>query len=218
MDWTRILRPGQHAIDLLGRRRMFSPFVGALTPLSYIADAAAARMLPRHFPHTDSQYPEEELNVQTMLEYLPQFSKAEALQPVYNDYSLRWLLDQADQMKSYGILKKVLVRDAQREVIGWYLYYLNHGGTSAVLQLVAKKNSINDILDHLFDHARRNGASSLIGRIEPRFMREMSERHCYYNCEGGWTLIHSSNNDLLHVIQRGNAFLTSLEGEWCLVF
>jgi hypothetical protein len=218
MQWMRILRPSQHAIDLLGKRRMFSPLVGALTPISHLADAAAARALPRHFPHLDSQFIEEELTVETMLEYLPQFSKMEALQPVYDEFSLKWLLGHAEQMKSYGALKKTLVRNTKREVLGWHLYYLNNGGSSPVLQLAAKKNSINDILDHLFDHARKHGATSLVGRIEPRYMREMSDRHCYFNCEGGWTLVHSNNNDLLHVIQRGNAFLTSLEGEWCLVF
>lgn len=218
MQWTRILRPSQHAIDLLGKRKMFSPFIGALSPFSHLADAAAARMLPQHFPHADSQQPEEELDAQTILEYLPQFSKVEALQPAYDDHSLRWLLEEAAQMRSYGALQKVLVRDAKREVAGWYMYYLNPGGTSTVLQIAGKKHSINDILDHLFDHARRRGVTALFGRIEPRFMREMSDKHCYFNCEGGWTLIHSNNNELLHVIQRGNAFLTNLEGEWCLVF
>jgi hypothetical protein len=218
LQWTRILRPSQHAIDLLGKRKAFSPFVGALTPFSHLADAAAAKMLPRHFPQADSQHLEEVLDPHTMLEYLPQFSKSEALQPVYDDYSLQWLLNQADQMKSYGALKKVLVRDKKLEVIGWYMYYLNHGGTSTVLQLVAKKGLVNDILDHLFDHARRHGATSLYGRIEPRYMQEMSDKHCYFNCEGGWTMVHSNDKDLLHAIQRGDSFLTSLEGEWCLVF
>jgi hypothetical protein len=217
-QWMRVLRPSRHAVDLLARRRMFSPIAGALSPFSHIADAVAARMLPRHFPHPDSQQSEEDLDPETMLEYLPQMSKGEDLRPVYDYHSLQWLLKQADLIKSSGELKKILVRDSKREVIGWYIYYLNPGGESTVLQVVARKTSINDILDHLFDHARRNGATALSGRIVPRFMQEMSDRHCYFNCGTGWVLVHSNNPDLLNVIQRGNAFFTSLEGEWCLVF
>jgi hypothetical protein len=31
-------------------------------------------------------------------------------------------------------------------------------------------------------------------------------------------LVHSRNEDLLHAIQRGDAFMSHLEGEWALLF
>jgi hypothetical protein len=33
-----------------------------------------------------------------------------------------------------------------------------------------------------------------------------------------WTLIHSQQPELLDAIHRGDAFLTRLEGEWCMRF
>jgi hypothetical protein len=121
-------------------------------------------------------------------------------------------------MKFYGAFQKVVFRDAHREVVGWYMYYLNPGGTSTVFQFVARKSSVNEILDHLFDHAWRHGAVTLSGRLEPQFMQELSDKYCFFSRVGAWMLIHSNNTELLHVIQRGDAFLTGLEGEWCLLF
>ncbi len=216
--WTRILRPSQFAVSRIGKRTPFSRFARLLSPFCYLSDAAAALMLPQFFSSLASQCSEKELDAETLLACLPQFSMTRALRPIYDDYSLRWLLKHAEQMDYYGTLKKVLVCDRHGDVIGWYLYYLKPGKTSTVLQLAARKNSFNEILDHLFDHARRHGAVSLIGRQEPQYLQELTDKYCLFHRIGSWTLIHSNNSELLHVIQRGDAFLTGLEGEWCLLF
>ena len=216
--WIRILRPSQFVIDRLGRRMAYPRAVQALSPLCNLTDAAAAKFLPDFFPKLTSRCTEEDLDADTLLTHLPHFTMTRALQPVYDDLSLQWVLKHAEQMAFYGSLKKVLVRDQHGNVIGWYLYYLKAGKTSTVLQLAARQNTFNEILDHLFDHARRHGATSLIGRLEPQYIQELSDKYCCFNRFGSWTLIHSNNSELLHVIQRGDAFLTGLEGEWCLLF
>ena len=216
--WTRILRPARHAVDLLGRRKAFSPFAHALSPLCTLADAAGRRALPRYFPDAQPQCTEEDLDVETLMRYLPQFSKIAALKPVYDEYSLRWLLKHAEQMRLFGDFKTALVRDYSRKVIGWFMYYLKPGGVGTVFQFVARRGAINEILDSLFNHAWRSGASSITGRLYPRYMQELSDRRCYFHRDGAWVLVHSNNDELLDVIQRGDAFLTGLEGESCLLF
>ena len=216
--WTRILKPAQYVADLFGRRGILSPAARAMSPLCYIADTAARRALPSLFPEAPTQYSEEELDVETLLNYLPQFSKTWALQPMYDDRSLRWLLTQADQMKYFGDFKKVLVRDSRREIVGWFMYYLKPGGTSVVFQFVARKNATKEILDCLFNHALRHGSAAITGRLYPRYMHELSEKRCYFHRNGSWVLVHSNNDELLNIIHRGDAFLTSLEGECCLLF
>lgn len=216
--WTRILQPAHYAVDLLRKRKAFSPFAYAISPLRYLADAAAQRMLPQYFPNAPQQCSEEELDAETLLRHLPQFSKIAALRPVYNEDSLRWLLKHAGQMKLFGDFKTALVRDSSREVIGWFMYYLKPGGMSCVFQFAARKGAINEILDSLFSHARRHGAAAISGRLYPCYMQELSDKRCYFHRDGGWVLIHSNNDKLLDVVQQGNAFLTGLEGESCLLF
>ncbi len=216
--WTRILRPAQYAVHLLGRRKAFSPFAHALSPVGYLTDAAARRMLPRYFPGAPPQCSEENLDVETLLRYLPQFSKSVALRPVYDEHSLQWLLKQAEQMKLFGDFKMALVRDSGREALGWFMYYLKHGGMATVFHLAARKGAINEILDSLFNHAWGRGASTITGRLYPRYMQELSDKRCYFHRDGGWVLVHSNNDKLLEAIQRGDSFLTGLEGESCLLF
>jgi hypothetical protein len=214
--WTRILRPSRKALDLLSRYRAISSISGLISPLCDVTDSTIARLMPRYFP--SSQNFEEELTVEKFIEELPQFTKGLALRPDYDTDTARWVFDGAAQMKYYGHLQKVLVRNAKKEVIGWFMYYLIRGGTGTVIQIAARKGTVVEILDHLFGHARRNGAAALSGRIEPRFLRELSEKHCFFRSVGGMFLVHSRNNDLLHAIQRGDAFISHLEGEWTLLF
>src|SRR5262249_54713044 len=157
------------------RRKIFAPGARALSPLCYLADMAARRALPRYFSEELTQYSEEELDVETLLHYLPQFSKTWALRPVYDDCSLRWLLAHADKMKHFGDFKKVLVRDSRRDIVGWFMYYLKPRGTSMVFQFVARKNATNEILDHLSNHAWRHGSAAITGRLNPRYMHELSD-------------------------------------------
>ncbi len=216
--WTRTLRPAQRMADLLGKRRALSPIAQALSPLCRLTDVAARRMLPNHFPAVAAQCSEEELDAETLLRYLPRFTKVAALQPVYDERSLKWLLAQAEQMKRHGDLVKVLVRDSRREAVGWFMYYLKPGGESTLFHFAARKNGVGDALDCMFNHAWRHGSATILGRLYPRHMQELSDRRCRFHRNGGWVLMHSNNNELLNTIQRADIFLTGLEGEWSLLF
>ena len=220
--WMRILRPVRQVISTLnkhgasGGSKLFSYTTPVLSPLIRLADLTAARMLPRYFSRATSPYSEEELAVETVLTHLPRFARGLALRPLYNEHSLQWLFDQAAQVKLYGDFKKVQLRDEQGEVVGWYLYYLKRGGLGSVIQLAARKNSEGEVIDHLFGHARRGGATALSGRLEPRFMQELADRGCFFNRIGCLMLMQSNNAEILNAIHRGDAFLTQLEGEWCV--
>jgi hypothetical protein len=216
--WARILKPSQYVASQLAERTSFSTLASLLTPLCRLLDAGATRLVPKYFPRLNSNYSEEALDHRTLLTYLPMLAGNRAIQPVYDDHSLQWVLNHARQMHLYGTLQSVLVRDQSGEVIGWYLYYLKSGGISTVIQVVARKNSFSDILDHIFEHARRHGATALIGRLEAQYIQELSDKYCWFDRFSGWTLIHSKNSEVLNAIQRGDTFLSRLEGEWCLQF
>jgi hypothetical protein len=216
--WVRMLRPSQFVVSQLGKRISSAPLASVLNPLCRLLDAGATRFVPKYFPRLNSKYTEEGLDSRALLSYLPQLTGKRAIQPVYDDYSLLWVLNHARQLYLFGTLQSVLVRDQSGKVMGWYLYYLKSGETSTVIQIVARENSINEILDHLFEHARRRGATALIGRLEAQYIQELSDKYCWFDRFSGWTLIHSKNSEVLHAIQRGDAFLSRLEGEWCLQF
>jgi hypothetical protein len=216
--WTRILRPSKLTLSLLSRRnKLISSVSGLLSPLCDLSDSTLARLMPRYFPSA-SNGSDVELDLRTYIDELPQLSRGLALRPEYDDDTAQWVFDNAEQMKYYGRLHKVLVRNAKNEISGWFIYYLNRERSGIVIQIAARKGAAEEILDHLFGHARKNGAVALSGRTEPRFMRELSEKHCFFRSVGAMFLVHSRNEDLLHAIQRGDAFMSPLEGELTLLF
>lgn len=217
--WTRPLRPARYVLSLLEER---GPFPRSLTfaarPLGAMADALAARLRPNRFLREATELVEEALDPAAILAHVRDILRGTALQPLYDARSLAWLLDQAARKTRHGSLRARSVLDGERRLIGWYLYYLRAGGVSEIVQIAARENSFDGVLRRLLADAWRLGAAALHGRLDPRFAKELSDRHCWLRLDGPWTLVHSRNADILAAIRQGDAFLSRLDGEWWMRF
>jgi hypothetical protein len=218
IHWTRLLRPSRFVVSRFAGHGLLSRLGSASKSLCNLVDSALARKAPHRFRQTEPDVSAEELDVDTLLGCLAEFSNTRSLWPEYDDYSLKWLLDIIARKKHRGALRKLVIRNPRGEIIGWYLYYLSSGGVSNVVQLMAKKNSINVVLEHLFCDAWRRGAVAVSGRLDPRFMQAFSDKHCHFNCGAPWMLINSHNPDILRAFHCGDALLSGLEGEMCMRF
>jgi hypothetical protein len=47
-------------------------------------------------------------------------------------------------------------------------------------------------------------------------MADFSDKNCFFTRRGGWTVANSSKPELLEFLDRGDAFLSRLDGERCL--
>ena len=216
--WTRPLRPTRYVLSLLhGRGVIPGPLTFAARPLSALADALAARLPPNQFHREEPELVEDALDPATMLAHLPEILRGSTLQPVYDARSLAWLLEQTACKTRHGRLRARAVRDRER-LLGWYLYYVQPGGVSEVVQIAACDGSFDRVLQRLLADAWRHGAAAVRGRLDPRFVQEHSARHCWLRTDGTWTLVHSRHADVMAAIQQGDAFLSRLEGEWWLRF
>ena len=219
LHWTRLLRPARHAFSLLQGRGAIAPAVAlAARPLCAAADALFTRLPPNRFLRDHRDFSGSAPDPAAMLSQLSDFTGGSALQPEYSAGALAWLLDQAARKKRHGELRSRTALGSKRQLIGWYLYYLNAGGVSEVVQIAARDGCVDQVLQQLMADAWRNGATALHGRVEPRFLQELSDRHCLFRREGPWTLIHSRHAEIVAIIQQGDAFLSRLEGEWWLRF
>lgn len=215
--WTRVLRPGRFALSMLTKRKSLAPLLFASTPLWKIADSLIMRAKPLRFAQPPNVV-EEELDKQDLLSNLEEFAGLRSLRPDYDERTLDWLFERLALRRSFGQFRKVLVRSDTGELLGWYLYYLNPGGTSEVIQIGAKKDRIHLLLDHLFFNAWRHGAAAVSGRLDPRFAQELSDKYCVFHRRGPWLLVHANNLQVLQDIYLGAAFLTRLDGEWCALW
>lgn len=219
INWMRLLRPSRYVLRLLARKnRLLRLFAQLLSPLCSIVDAMASYALPHRFGKPAASLQATDLDKETLLAGITQFPSSYALRPEYDPGSLFWLLAKADQLARSGILRKIALRNADGELVGWYIYELSEDGLGEVLQIVGRKKSFGEVLDHLFYHGWRDGAIALSGRLDPKFAQEFSDKYCSFNCGGPWTLTHSRNPEVLRAIYQGDLFLSRLEGEWCMRF
>jgi hypothetical protein len=216
LSWIRALRPAQSALRVACLKSRWPRTLGGLgRPLAALVDACAMRT--SHFTFKP-QLLEEELDARSLHAALTEHTSRYALRPLYDLPSLEWLLEQVAAKKRHGRLQSRMLRDPSGKIAGWFLYYLDQGGVSRVIQLAARQDRVRPTLEHLFQHASDRGAVALEGRMEPRFAEELGKMQCFFRNCGELTLLHTHDPALLAPLLGANAFLTRLEGEWWLRF
>jgi hypothetical protein len=214
IHWTFALHPARFLQLRIARRPGWKRWAFMLTPISRAIETVAAGTLQSTIS-TATISLEEGLSVESLLMCCDSLWHSDSLRPIYDRYSLEWLLGRSGDGHA---LQGAAVRKGTQEIIGWFLYYLDLGGVAEVVQIGSQKGSARLVLDELFRHAQRQGAVALRGRMEAGFMPEILACPRLSYGRRFWTLIHSSKPEVLDTIRRGEAFLTRLEGEWCLRF
>ena len=221
VHWTRLLRPSRYvatrAATILGKAALTTPLLLAAKPVCNLVDALAARKMPQRFGLPLPEVEARELNVEGLLNCLTEFAEHRALWPEYDVRSLGWVRDTIARKTHWGALRMLAIYSTRGALLGWYVYHLKPAGESNLLQIMAKKTSIEVVLDHLFYDAWQQGSLGITGRSEPQFMPALVDKYCFLN-GAPWLLLHSHNAPLLKSIQQGDVLLSKLEGEWCMRF
>jgi hypothetical protein len=215
VGWFRLFRPWRFAGELFSRRRGRNELPRAARPVSAALDAASTAVARRALRAPEPEGASEELTPKALAEHVRAVASSFRLRPDYGeDGFAAWLLHALAAVKTRGELVARLVRGADGNVRGWYVYYLRPGGIAQVIQLAGNEREIGDTIDHLFRDARSRGASGVQGRVEAHLRDALSQRRSVFHASGYLALLHSRDAELLHAIQSGRALLTRLEGEW----
>lgn len=219
IHWERPLRLGHYAVYTLSRLTRPAMSAGlrfTMNPFCSVVDRIAMRRSSSPFRQTEPRLHASELDVETLLHCLTEFRGGYSLWPEYDVRSLEWLLTFMDRMHAHGDLRKVVLCDDSQKMRGWYIYCLKPGAVGEVVQIGGDRQFTKDILDHLFYDASNLGAIALRGVVHTRLMDDFSDKNCFFTCRGGWTVAHSRKPELLELLNSGDAFLSRLDGEWCL--
>jgi len=220
--WVRLLRPSRsatYAITHVTDSALATSLEFICRPFCNIADGFAARSSASPFRQVESGLQASDLDIDTLMSCVAEFRQGFSFWPDYDPESLRWLLTFMQRMKGHGEdLRKVVLRDESGKIVGWYIYYRTRGGFGSVAQLGGDRKRIKEVLDHLFYDAWSYGLIALHGTVDRRWMADFSEKNCFFTCRGGWSVAHSRKPHLLEALNAADAFLSRLDGEWCLAF
>ncbi len=213
--WIRPLRPCQFGLWVLRKRRVVLPLCWAAAPAAWAADWIAG-LLSGGTPQPGVvELQQETLAPEMLAAQLDEFQAV--LRPEYSTEAIEWLFERAGRVGSPAGLRTALLRDAQGRIAGWYVYHVQPGAIAELLQFFAKPEFGVSVRDHLFDHARRNGALALAGQMEPALFPLLRGKHILWR-PGPWVLIHSRYPEVIDCFRRGETFFSRLDGEWCCHF
>ncbi len=219
VHWRRPLRPSQYALYGLSVTADSTPVTVlqfAAKPFCSLADRVASKLPASPFRQVKPRLKGGELDIETLLQCMVEFRKGYSLWPEYTADSLRWLFGFMESRPARGALRKVLLRDERDNIVGWYIYYVKPGAVGEVVQIGGDLKLTKDILDHLFWDALERGVIGLHGIVDSRRTPDFSDKGCFFTCRGGWILAYSRDPEMMKALERGDAFFTRLDGEWCL--
>ncbi len=215
--WARPLKPFRYGVSAFSRlkkkQRSIATVASIASPFAAMGDILATKVRLSPFAQKQTWPEDEELDIPTLNECLKTIPAKNWILPEYDQDSLKWLFDFIAKRKVFGDLRKGLVRNEEKRIVGWYIYSLA-SSVGEVLQIGAESAAVGSVLDHLFHDASKRGLIGLQGRMEPQFMQELTSKSCFFFRNGSWTLIQSNKPDLVARLQSGTAFFSRLDGEW----
>jgi len=216
--WTRILRPWRLVSGHLARRSaIWRPCDMLAKPLLAVADAATRRL--RGVPRLPEPAPRAEvLDAARLAEGHRALAEHYRLHPDYDVGTCEWLLREAAFATDRGALTGRLLRDADGQVLGWYLFYAPAGGIARVAQVAALPRAYGTVLAHLFATADKMGALAVQGRLEPRLVGPLREMRVALHFDASQSLVHTRDPGVQDALLAGDALVSRLDGEWCFSF
>ncbi|MGH8371278.1 MAG: hypothetical protein ACRETO_00920 [Gammaproteobacteria bacterium] len=213
--WIRLLRPSRYVLTFLQNRGLPAGLTWILSPICQMVDGLSPFIFKRLFKLRRPKMLDDTLDAGVLSAMLPRFTQLRRLVPEYAGNTSTWLFNALEQNTRYGIFQRRQVLNGEKEIIGWYVYFLKSSGVAEVAQLVTTRESAGAVLENLFFHARKHGAVAITGQVDPTIMDELSGNHCiFYPIRNGWVMMHSKSPEILQSIHAGQAFLTRLESEW----
>jgi hypothetical protein len=217
MYWTRALRPARLGLSVLGRRRALAPLAFAGGPIAALADGLTVRFPGSQLRQTPPSTGAEPLFAQTVVAHAAEVCGDAVLRVEYDEQTFQRILDRTARRAADGRLLNAVVKNGA-SILGWYVAHVDAAGVAEVAQIAATGATVHDVLDHLFYHAWREGAVSVTGRLDPRFVQPLSDKYCFFHRRGPWVLIKANKPELLHALESGATSLSRFDGEWSLRF
>lgn len=212
LDWFRIFRPASAALAILMETTSRAAMLG---PVAAAGDAVTGRWMARHFEAPASRAGfaiEGNPSDGAVADAIREFGSQSDLHPRWKQEELLWLLAQAARKDRYGPLHRGIVRDRGGGLAGCYLYHGKAGGIGRVLNVVGRKDALDEVAACLMRDAADRGLAALRGRSDPQLLGALLGLNCLFAHRGAMA-IHTTDADVAEAVESGDALVTGLAGE-----
>lgn len=211
MEWVRPFRPFATALALGAE---LTPPLRFARPVALAADGIA-RLVNRDLlqvKQNEAAAHETEVSEDELIRLIPELAAGYEVRPAWEPATLRWILAHAADKNRHGPMVRRIVRGKDGRPLGCYIYYGRRGGVAWVLQLLARPDAIEPVLDNLLAGAVARGCVAVRGRTQARLLDALQRRECVFLHRSA-TVVHSHDAELVAAIRGGEALVTGLSGD-----
>lgn len=140
------------------------------------------------------------------------------LMPVYDGPGLAWVVAQAGEKEGTTEVVCRRVADPAGVPVGWFVYRVSVDGSGYVLQIGAAPGEGTQVLRGLIADAWKRNVRQLRGGAEPGLLSDYDALGIGAVRKGPWVLVQSRRPGVLAALNRGEAWLSNLDGERYLSF
>jgi hypothetical protein len=211
MEWLRVFQPCTLPLAQKGNSLPLRAAKGCAKALDLVArkvtgDYFAPGDNPRGVSR-DADAKDDEL-----FAAISEFKNTYALHPIWPGKVMKWMFDHTDQNGARGPLHRRIVYGPGNKALGCYLYQGRPGGIAWTMQLLARPNAIEPVLDAMFAHAWNLGAVAIKGRTELRLLDPLMRRKCLFFRRHS-AVVHSRDPELVAAVKAGEAITSGFAAE-----
>lgn len=216
-QWLRFLRPFSFGREILARKQ--NTALNTMTGLiSGPADAVLTRLAGSALRPPEPTQQASEVSTEDLFSFFQQTGWKESLHPSYEAQSFSWLISEAANATTSGILRRLLI-PAKDGWVGSAVYWAKPGGSAYILQIGARRrDQIGVCLDALFHDAWQQGCAVVRGYGVPAHYTPLTQRACIFRYPGSSALVQAKDPAIVQAVLEGDAALSRLDGECWLRF
>jgi hypothetical protein len=211
LSWTRPLRPAAWTLGRIPARLRTA--ASALAPVARLIDALLPRVpgSPFGLPPSATMREVDASELAAVMERVA----GRSLHGCHDGASLSWLLECAAE-RAGGPLGTFVV-GAREAPSGYVVMSTPRNGTAHVVQMAAASGVAADgVVRAIVTRAAAAGCVPVTGRVDSRFLNDLTDRGAMLHASGFQTLVHARDVALARHVERGEAVLGRLDGAWWL--
>lgn len=217
LRWVRPLRPLACVPAVLGRhprlRRLMTPARWLSSNLDRLLGTTQrwpGEVLPA--PHENIP-----LTRELVTQQFDRLTDDIALRPRYTASDIDWNWHQMSRVAESAPIRRRAVVDSSHRLLGWYAYQVVPHDIGLVIHFTAEHGHRDAVFQTLVADADSHALAGLGGIVPPGMSAlDLTQHRCLISARDACCMIHTRDDEIRDAMQRGDVYLSPLEGEVCL--
>ena len=220
MHWLCLFRPFKHYGNILGKKRGLIGLLGRASGFASAFPDFFVRIFWRRYIQSRQVGNGRVLEVdcRALLLSMNNSFRLSLLHPEYTESDLQSMADFFEGKTYSGHPHGIEVFNEKNQRVGSCVYRDSTAKGMNVLFLWARQDATDFVFNQVLKYALNLGVSNLGGRMDPRFLKSISDYPGRIRQRDLWFILHSRDSEILDAIHQGDAVLSEFDNEFIVTY